>query len=301
MRRLMIPFFFILTGCFISNPSEQKPVRWAVYYGDTLSEKTFKGLDLVVFDRRYHPPFQALQRNDTVVLAYVSAGEVYDDVPEKKSAGEVYDDVPEKKALIEEKSILFQHDDWKSHVVDPTSARWQGMVKGYVNNAVIKGVDGVMIDTVDSPLDWAEAHAPARQEAMRLATIQLISDIRAAHPHIKIMLNRGLGILPDVASKIDYVLAESILTNRNVSTGQFEVQSPTSYGTVVQKLHQVVATAPHLKIFTLDYWNQEDVNNLERIYAQQRAAGFTPYVTTRDLVHYTPEPVTASSPPDAKG
>lgn len=280
--------FMILTGCISSKPVPPSEQRWAVYYGDKLPEKTFKGLNLVVFDRRYHPPFKKLQRDNTTVLAYVSAGEVYDDVPEKK-------------ALQEEKSLIFQQDHWKSHVVDPTSVRWRGMVMSYVDNAIIKGFDGVMIDTVDSPLDWAAAHAPDRHADMRAATILLIHDIRAQHPNIKIMLNRGLSILPEVASKIDYVLAESILTNTDVSTGQFEVLSPTSYGIVVEKLHHVTSTAPHLQIFTLDYWNQDDVNNLERIYAAQRASGFTPYVTTRDLVHYTPEPPASSSSLDAKG
>jgi uncharacterized protein (TIGR01370 family) len=275
-----------LSGCLPASKPPGPVEHWAAYYGASVPAKDFKNLDLVVFDRRYHPKFKSLQP-DTIILAYVTVGEVYDDVPEKV-------------LLEKDKLLLFQQDHWKSHGVDITSPRWRAMVMGYVDDAVAKGFDGVMLDTIDTPREWSEKNAPERADAMHAASVMLIDDIRARHPGIKIMLNRGLSIIPEVASKIDYVLAESILTQVNVSTGQFGVLSPTSYTQAVNNLRRATASAPHLQILTLDYWNQDDVHSLERIYATQRASGFVPYVTTVDLVHYTPE-LSLSPPPHAKG
>jgi uncharacterized protein (TIGR01370 family) len=276
MRKFLLALL-CLTGCIPSTKPPGPVQHWAAYYGSTVPTKEFENLDLVVFDRRYHPKFKKLQPQ-TMVLAYVSVGEVYDDVPEKA-------------VLEREKLLLFQQEHWKSHGVDITSPRWREMVMGYVDDAVAKGFDGVMLDTIDTPMEWCQKNAPERADAIQAASVLLIEEIRARHPGIKIMLNRGLGLLPEVASKIDYVLAESTLTHVNVSTGQFEVLSPTSYSQVVSSLRRATSSAPHVQILTLDYWDQTDGEGWDRIYATQRASGFVPYVTTPDLVHYTPEPV----------
>lgn len=260
-----------------SGPDTAPPPRsWAAYYDSALPAERFKHLDLVVFDRRHHPDFMPL-KGKTTVLAYVSIGEVYDDVPEKTE-------------LTEEGALLAQHAHWKSHVVDATSPQWRHWVLGYVEDAVAQGFDGVMLDTADSPIAWAQAHAPERTEAMRAGIAELVQAIRAANPGLKIMINRGFGILPLVAQDIDYVLAESIYTNTNVSSGQFTLFPPSTYDQVAKQLHDVNTLAPGLRIFTLDYWKMDDVSGLETIYAAQRAQGFTPYVATPDLRLFAPEP-----------
>lgn len=264
-----------LSGC-APQPRNDEINHWAIYYNDELPAADFKDLDMVVFDRRSYPKFDTLDKK-TKVLAYVSIGEVYDDVPEKR--------LLEKKNL-----LLYKGDVWGSHAVDITALTWQKLVLGYVDDAARKGFDGVMLDTIDSPLYWAETKEPERLSAMEDAAVELIKAIREAHPEMKIMVNRGFKILPRVADDINYVLAESIMANTDVSTGQFALFSPNTYDQAAIQLHHVVALAPHLQVFTLDYWNQDDVKGLERIYAAQRAEGFTPYVTTPDLKRFTPEP-----------
>jgi uncharacterized protein (TIGR01370 family) len=281
MRKFLknaIAALLCLTGC---APAPKiagiTPIRtWAAYYDHKLPAKTFKDLDLVVFDRRYYPKFDDL-KGKTIVLAYVSAGEVYDDVPERK--------------ILQEKNLLlFQNERWKSHAVDLTALEWQKIVMDQVDDAEAKGFDGVMLDTIDSPLYWAATKQPERLEALRQGAIDLIHAIRKSHPHMKIMLNRAFEILPSVAVDIDYSLAESILTNTDVSTGQFGLNPPEVYHQAAEQLQTVEALAPQLQVFTLDYWKQDDVKGLERIYAEQRANGFTPYVNTPALNTYTPEP-----------
>ena len=286
MKRIMkqaVAALLCLTGCAPApTPTPRPPTtdikHWAVYYADTRPASDFKDLDLVVFDRRAYPAFKEIQPK-TKVLAYIPIGEIYDDVPERKKL--------EKKKL-----LLFQNPIWKSHAVDVTSPVWHRMVLGYVQDAAKKGFDGVMLDTIDSPLYWAETKEPERLKLMQSGAVSLIKSIRKAHPEMKIMLNRGFQILPRVANQIDYVLAESIMTNTDVSTGQFALLSRNDFDQAAGQLHNVVVFAPHLQLLTLDYWNQEDAIGLERIYAAQRAEGFVPYVTTPDLRNFTPEPGT---------
>ena len=119
MKQLMAALL-CLTGC-APAPRMGNINHWAAYYDDTLPASAFKSMDLVVFDRRHYPKFDSL-KGKTIVLAYVSIGEVYDDVPERKR-------------LEKEKSILNQNDKWGSHVVDITSPLWRKLVMGYVDDA----------------------------------------------------------------------------------------------------------------------------------------------------------------------
>lgn len=249
--------------------------RWAVYYDTKLPAEKFKKLDVVVFDRRHYPEFKKL-KGKTKVLAYISIGEVYDGIKEHET-------------LKEKGKILDLNSHWNSHIVDITASEWQAMVLGYVGDAAKKGFDGVMLDTLDSPIHWARVNDPKRLERMIDAGAELVRMIHKTHPKMKIMLNRGFEVLPLVGYDIDYILAESILSKTDVSTGQFSLFPPMTYDEVAGQLHRVAAFAPHLQMYTLDYWDQEDAKGLEKIYAIQRANGFIPYVTTPDLRNFTPE------------
>lgn len=279
-RSLLILSLLLLTACIpTAQRPQEKPFHWAAYYGDEEKPEAFHGIDLVVFDRLHHPNLEKL-KGESLLLAYISIGEVHDNVPEN--------------AILEkENALVASNKHWNSHVVDIANTHWHEIVLAQVEDAAEQGFDGVMLDTVDSPLHWATVDAPEQRGFMRLGAIDLIHKIRQANPDLKIMLNRGFDILPDVKDQLDLILVESILTNPDDSTGHFAFVSPNSYDQAAEQLHRVVALAPHLRILTLDYWDLDDAKGLERIYATQRANNFAPYVTSRDLRHFTPEPGTA--------
>lgn len=275
--RQMLAALLCLAGC-VPATGPGGTVRWAAYYHNKLPASQFAGLDLVVFDRRYHPDFKSLHGIE--IYAYVSIGEVPGDAPEA--------------AMLEKKGLLLGHQaKWGSHIVNITAPVWRKIVLDQVADADKQGFSGVMLDTLDSPLYWAKTQAPEEVEAFHAAAIELIAAIRRQHPRLKIILNRGFDILPDVAAQLDFVLAESILTQPDESSGQFVLAPAISYHQAVTQLHHVVAFAPRLQILTLDYWNQDDVQGVQFLYSRQRANGFSPYVSTPDLHHFTPEPAPA--------
>lgn len=250
--------------------------RWAAYYHTALTAEAFQALDLIVFDRRYHPDFSLL-KGKTELLAYVSIGEVHGDTKERRTL--------EKESL-----ILYKNERWGSYAVDLRAPLWQDMVLAQVADALTQGFDGVFLDTVDSPLHWASQQPTDTYKKIKASAISLIRAIRTRHPHIKLMLNRGFEIAGDVAGSLDYLLAESILSYKDVFTGQFQLIPPEAYGNAVAQLQTIIARAENIQVLTLDYWNTGDGAGIDRIYQTQRAAGFVPYVTSSDLTHYTAEP-----------
>lgn len=269
--------FICLSSCTPATLHPMKPIkRWAAYYDDKMVAQQFASLDLVVFDGRYHPDLTQL-KGKTILLAYVSMGEVRNDSDEKA-------------VLADGDALLVENTTWKSHAVDLGAREWRQLVMGHVDKAIADGFDGVMLDTVDSPLEWARTQSPERLKDMQESAIRLIRAIRLKHPSIKIMLNRGFDILPEVSQYINFSLAESMLTEKDNFSGQFRLFPPITYSKAVIQLQHLHARAEHLQQFTLDYWDVDDVKGLERIYAMQRASGFVPYVTTQDLRRFTPEP-----------
>ena len=276
--RQLLTALFCLGGCTTAPKTPVNPSgieRWAVYYNDALPAEAFASYDLLVFDLRKHPPLNQLIGRPTT-LAYISIGEINDAMAEKKKVDKY-------------KLFLKRNERWNSDIVDLTAPKWQKLVLTWVDEAMMQGFDGVMLDTVESPLAWAKENTPQRYPLMRKAALKIIQDIRKKHPTIRIMLNRGFEILDEAAPNIDYILAESTFTHRDDFNGQFISLPPDTYADVVAQLHGLLARQ-RLTVLTLDYWNIDDAEGLRKIYAHQRRAGFVPYVTTQDLQHLTPEP-----------
>lgn len=273
-----IACMMFITGCTtpqkVEGPAPKILSRWAAYYDDKIPAEHFKGYELVVFDRVYHPDLSALKGKGDV-LAYVSAGEIHGDAPEF--------------AELNEAGVLLKHNThWNSHAVDLRSPRWQNIVLNHVADAKAQGFSGVMLDTLEIP---TQVIRPIEKYDMQSAAANLIKTIRKQHPDMKIMVNRALEILPMVAKEIDFVLAESVCAQTDLAIGQSNLLPMAEYRKSVDKLQQLKAKAPQLKVYTLDYWNMDDVNGVHSIYRQQRDSGFIPYVSTPDLRKHTPEPL----------
>lgn len=267
-----------LTGCATpqktEGPAPKIHARWVAYYDKELPAEHFKGYELVVFDRVYHPDIAPL-KDKTTLLAYVSAGEVAGDSP----------DMP----MLEKAGLLLKHNThWNSHAVDLRAPQWHQIVLAQVADAKAQGFDGVMLDTIEIP---TQVIRPLEKPDMQAAAANLIRTIRKQFPDMKIMVNRGLELLPDVAGDIDYMLAESMCAQTELTIGQSALLPEPVYRKNVELLQQLKAKAPRLKVYTLDYWNMDDLKGVHSIYRQQRAAGFIPYVTTPDLRKHTPEPL----------
>jgi hypothetical protein len=120
--------------------------------------------------------------------------------------------------------------------------------------------------------------------------VALVRTIRRYYPKIRIIVNRGFDILPRVEADIDMVLAESVFADFDFKTREYREVPRSQYEQQVRILKDAVRRRPALKVLTLDYWNPEDKAGVARIYNEQRAQGFNPYVSTVELDRVVEEP-----------
>lgn len=245
--------------------------RWVVYYGPDTPLKQFKNFDVIVFESGLHPPIAPLKAQNKTVLGYISLG--------------LADPYHGYADIYEEKHLLLPPDPLLNglKVIDVRKPEWKEYVIGTLIPALLaQGFDGIMMDTLDN-VTWPEEQSPRKYSGMQKAAAQMVRDIRQHFPGIKIMMNRGFEILPAVVSSIDMVIAESIYTNIDPVTKQLVVVPEDIYEHYANILKNAQKQSNNLKVYTIDYWPQDDARGIERIYAAQRHTGFIPYVSTQDL------------------
>ncbi len=278
MKSLLATLFLLFGTAYVyACPDDNE--RWAVYYGHALPAASFHTYNVVVLDASYDTHVAELKSQGKTVLGYLSLGEAED-------YRSFY------KKLKEQKLLLEANPEWKGHfIIDIRKPEWGTMVaEELIPEILAKGFDGIMFDTIDSPLHLA-IQKKDKYPGMNDAAVKLLCDIRKAHPNIKLMLNRGFDVLTQAAPCIDMVLAESTRTDLQLSGAKKpKLLSDEDYGWYVGKLKEAKAAAPALKVYSLDYWPIKDKEGVARIYAEQRANGFIPYVSTIDLQHVYPEP-----------
>lgn len=263
-------FAALLTACSPLQRALSPYPKWAVYYNNQEAPEAFSAYNLLVLDDTYHPDLSLLKKQRITTLGYVSISEVR---PEQAHY----------QALLEDGHIVRENEQWNSGMIDIRQKAWQEtLINEVIPSVLEKGFDGIMLDTADSALELEEADKERYQYTTE-ALIYLIKMIRYTYPNIKIMINRGFEILPEVGESIDYVLAESILSEHNHETGESRLFPDDVYKRYAEMLHLLQQKFPHLRIYTLDYWPSDDKSGKKKLYDMQRLQGFIPYVSTPDL------------------
>lgn len=247
---------------------------WAVYYSDEADASELAQHNVIVLDGDIHPDLEALKKSGAKVLGYISVGEVHD----------------HKAHEFADKLMIETNEDWGSHRVDIRQPEWQEHIINKAVPALLdKGFDGVMLDTIDAPI-YLEGKDPERFAGSRAAAIYMVRAIHYHNPTAHIMINRGFDILPEVGGSIDSILAESILSNYDLKAKTATYQPDAIYKQYVTKIRAVMQAYPHIKVYSLDYWDMNDTMGVANIYTIQRKNGFIPYVTTPDLRNIHQEP-----------
>lgn len=268
-------------ACSVAQPVTARAddtLPWVVYYGETAPEALLEPYDVIVLDSDGHPPVGPLRERGKTVLGYLALAEIDEHRPYFPAAREAG-------------LLLEPNPDWPgAHLVDVRKPAWTRMVlEEIVPRILHDGFRGLFLDTADSA-DDLEQSDPKRYAGMRTATARLVLAIHRHYPTAPLMLNRGFAIVPEAGAALDYLLGESVLST-------FEGDPPT-YRDVdadgrkwqIDRLDEARALFPRLRIMTLDYWDPTDLPGLRRLYAEERARGFSPYVATKDLQSIVPEP-----------
>ncbi len=258
---------------------------WVVYYADKEPVKAFEPYRLLVLDSKHHPPLRALKDRGKTLLGYISLGEVEQHRP-------WFDRVKGWGLLSAE------NPNWPgSFYVDVRDKRWVKLVvEELVPSILRQGFDGIFLDTLDNPPHLERTDAK-RWAGMTEGAARLVRAIRANWPSIRIMQNRAYEILPDVAGALDYALGESVYAGWDFAAKKPHLQTEEDYRFQVEVLTGAKRINPKLSLHSLDYWDPADTEGIRRIYALQRANGFSPYVSVVELDRIVPEPGIAETAP----
>lgn len=251
---------------------------WIVYYRGDEPARRFFDYRLAVFDADRHPPLAPLLDRDIWLLGYISAGEVESwrqDFAAVQQAG----------------IVLHENQFWPgSYFVDIRNPAWRRRIVEEIAPRILQsGFHGFFLDTLDNP-PHLERLDPVRYRGMTAAAAQLVRELRQRYPAARIMLNRAFELHDAVARDIDFVLGEAIRANWSTDLQAYVLTGDAEYAAYVERLKAVRRLNPKLTVMTLDYWAPEDTAGIRRIYETQRAAGFLPYVATRELDRIVREP-----------
>jgi hypothetical protein len=261
-----------------ATPEQRATWRWAAYYRDTATPRDLAGFDLLVLDPDHHPPLSPLSDRGQLLLAYVSLTEVgahRDFFPRLEKAG----------------ALLEAHPHWKdARFIDIRNPQWGVLlVEHIVPQVLAAGFDGLFLDTLDDA-EFLETRDPKRFAGTKDAAIAIVRTLRRHYPTIRLMVNRGYAIMPDIARSVDFVLGESVQGSFDPETKEYRRPDDSDVAWQVGKLEDAARRNPRLRILTLDYWSPDDEAGIRDIYQTQRLRGFSPYVATPLLDRVVKEP-----------
>ncbi len=276
MSRILKP---LLAAIFcLQGTVEAETEHWAVYYNDKAPYAAFHPYSLLVLDSQVHPSLNPFIAAGKTTLGYVSLGEV--------AKHHTYFEQAQKAGLLFE-----ENPNWPgSYFVDLRNPLWTKMlIEEIIPSVLYQRFDGLFFDTLDNAL-FLEQKDPVKHKGMVDAAVKLVKAIRLNYPHIPIMMNRGLALLPQVLNDINMLLAESTFTDYSSVTKTYHRMPKAEYRSYVASLKEIQKQNNEIKIFTLDYWDPADTKMIAEIYRVQREQGFIPYVSTPDLQTLIAEP-----------
>lgn len=237
----------------------------ALYYGERAGLADFRAFDLVVVDPDHYRQQPLPAWDGTQFYAYASVTEV-------QPSRAYYADIPVGWKI-------GRNPAWGSDLIDQSAPGWPEFFATRVIAPLwAQGYRGFFLDTLDSYRLAERFDEQAQQQGL----VQLIRGLHQRFPGIRLMLNRGFDIVPQLPGQIEWVAAESLYRRWNAAQRQYEEVPETDRSWLLGQLQQV-RERHGLPILVIDYVPPHD-RTLARATARKILAdGFTPWVSNAEL------------------
>ncbi len=240
------------------------------YYGNEPPVNMLSQFDWIVVEAAGVKPLQLsqLRAHGSVVFAYVSLGEQEHWRSGAQPCGGQCPTLGPNRA-------------WDTSVIDLTQPGWSNYIVNQRIGALWKqGYRAFFLDTLDSFTLYAKDKAQVA--AQRAALAALIRRIHDTYPGVKLLLNRGFDVLPEIHDVVAGVVAESLFRQWDASGKAYTPVSPADSEWLLGKLREVQQRW-HLPVAVIDYLPPKD-REASRADARRIAAlGFTPWVSNAAL------------------
>jgi len=218
----VISAFMYLQGCV---PTDDLPRRiviepFAINYAK-VGPSDIEPYKLVIIepDSYTKREIDSLKESGTKVIGYLSLGEV----------GPYRWYYP----LLEERGFLGKNENWGSfyiNLADPISTKI--LLQKVLPEIMIKGFDGIFLDTVDSVAPYTD------RKRMAPDMLNIIRKIDEIYPGAFVIQNAGLFMLDKTAPYIDAVLVEDVATLYDFKDDSYNLRSDKSYRRQVKRIRK---------------------------------------------------------------
>ncbi len=240
----------------------------AFFYGASVPVEQLSFYDQVVVEPSHLEAAQldTLQRSGSSVFAYLSLGEV--NAPLWRQY-QLPDDL-----------IVGRNRGWNSYIIDQASDEWQRFVlEGLIPPLVQAGYDGLFLDTLDSYQQVFRNEA--RQQPQRAALIDLILSIRQRYPALKLFMNRGFDLFPDIAPATDGMAVESLLRQFDPLNNTFSERSQDEQAWLLNQLEPV--RRRNIPVTVIEYLSEYQPDQARDLADRLIEQGFSPWISTPEL------------------
>jgi hypothetical protein len=260
----LLPFCLLMSGCATGCGS---PPSTAFFYGAAVPVAALAQFDRVVVEADNVKDLGGLRQAGADVFAYVSVGEA--------------EGWRASASALPEALFLGGNPAWGSRIADLTQPRWRDyLIEQRMASLWAAGYRGFFLDTLDSyEAVVKDADGKRAQSQALVGTIRAVSQ---RFPGVKLLLNRGFAVLPEVGPLAVGLVAESLFQSWNPLTQQYQPVADSERRWLLERLSEV-RLRYGLPVTVIDYVSPERPALAQETARQIRALGFTPWVSTPGL------------------
>lgn len=241
----------------------------AFYYGAELPAAALAHFDQVVVQADQVPAaaIDQLRRRGAAVFAYVSLSEMTR--PRVAALG------PAQRQV--EGYSLGGNPEWNTLILNAADAGWQRfLIEREFQPLWDRGFRAFFLDNLDSYQRIAKT--PAERAAQVQGLVQIIRQLHARFPGIKLLFNRGFELLPEVAQLAVGLAAESLFRGWDPAKKRFVEVSEPDRAWLLGQL-RTARDRYHLPITVIDYVPPAQRELMRATARRIGALGLTPFVS----------------------
>lgn len=267
MIRTIILTLICLTVCIF--PKQIQAEKWCVYYNETFPKEACSDFDMAIVDATTSIP----DKNETEFYVYIGMGELNHQLPG-------YHKMKNKNQLLGENS------NWPgSYAIDWSQNKYEEFLLNKLIPEYQNKYAGIFLDTIDSAFYF---NSDNHSNEIRKNLISCIKKIKTQAPELKIILNRGFELFPEIAPYIDGFMIENYLQTYDFSTKEY-LHSHTLESLRLTNLLDSIKKEGSFTIYVLDYAKETDFQRKLDVFTQIKQAGYSPYIAQINLQEIDPD------------